>query len=143
MAQLMRKEVTPNLLPTLCIPKRLSHQVYWKKNADCSCRIFSEEKDKESVQEAGQEEFNRRDSSERISIKRTRKNKRTRHKYGKQERFPHLCRDFMNNTKESKLLHFLYNPYLTSTTRYLLVLQKICGLVMRNVYCLLASRTSV
>ena len=50
---------------------------------------------------------------------------------------------FMNNTKESKLLHFLYNPYLTSTTRYLLVLQKICGLVMRNVYCLLASRTSV
>ena len=32
--------------------------------------------------------------------------------------------------------------YLTSTTRYLLVLQKICGLVMRSVYCLLASRTN-
>lgn len=32
--------------------------------------------------------------------------------------------------------------YLTSTTRYLLVLQKICGLVMRRVYCLLASRTN-
>ena len=43
----------PNLLPTLCIPKRLSHQVYWKKNAECSCRIFSEGKDNESAQEAG------------------------------------------------------------------------------------------
>lgn len=29
--------------------------------------------------------------------------------------------------------------YLTSTTKYLLVLQNICGLVMRKTYCLLAS----
>ena len=49
LAQLMRKEVTPNLLPTLCIPKRQSHQGYWKKSADYSCRIFSERKDNESA----------------------------------------------------------------------------------------------
>ena len=41
---------------------------------------------------------------------------------------------FMNNTKESKLLHFLYNPYLTSTTRYLLVLQNVDGSLMRRTY---------
>ena len=37
----------------------------------------------------------------------------------------------------------VYFYYFTRTTKYLLVLQKICGLVMRNVYCLLASRTKL
>jgi len=38
---------------------------------------------------------------------------------------------------------FLLNAYLTKTTKYLLVLQNIWELVMRSVYCLLASRTKV
>ncbi len=33
--------------------------------------------------------------------------------------------------------------YFTSTTRYLLVLQNVCGLVMRSTYCLLMSRCRV
>ena len=41
-----------------------------------------------------------------------------------------------------KSLPHCQSLYFTSTTRYLLVDQNSCGLVMRSVYCLLASRSN-
>lgn len=40
---------------------------------------------------------------------------------------------------EISTLGLINNSYFTRITRYLLVLQNICGFVMRSVYCLLAS----
>ena len=55
------------------------------------------------------------------------------------------CPPTMLTQKSEKMcsLNYSANIYLTCTTRYLLVLQNICGFVMRSTYWSLESRSSL